>query len=475
MTSIEASTDPLLQRYVQATPASRRHYEVARAVVPAGVTRSVNAWAPYPIYARRGRGPLVWDLDGRTYVDFLNNYTANVLGHAHPRVVEAVVEAAQAGTSFAFATELEARLAGMIVDRVPSVERVRFTGSGTEAAMFAVRLARTATGRRKVAKMEGGFHGAYDDLSVSVRPPLDRAGPQERPVPVRESRGLGPRVLDDVVILPFNRLEDTVEVIRDHADELAAVIVEPVLGLGGVLPPVPGYLAGLRAACSRHGVLLIFDEVVTLRLGPGGAQGLFGVVPDLTVMGKIIGGGLPVGAYGGAADLMALLESRGGHDPSNPRMRGPRLSQGGTFTGTPLTLAAGIATLEEMTPEAYARLNEAGEEVRARMTEVAAAAPLPATVTGIGSLFNVHLCEPPIEGFRDTRRTRARLQHRFFLSMLLEGVMLAPRGMGSLSTAMTAEHLDRFVAAAARSFESLAEAGAGDPRRAAVLRAERGA
>ena len=448
--SISAQIESVVGNYVELTPATRTAYERAKAVVPAGATRSLNSWEPHPLYLTRGAGSRVWDVDGREYVDFLNNYTALVLGHAHPKVVAAIADQAQSGTSFSFSTTLEAELAEVLVDRIPSVERIRFMGSGTEAAMFSLRLARAATGRRKTAKMEGGFHGTYDAVAISVRPPSEAAGPIARPIAVAETEGLADGVADNVVVLPFNHVEETLSLIDEHADDLAAVITEPVLGVGGMIRPKPGYLEAVREACDRHGIVLVFDEVISLCLAPGGAQELFGVMPDLTVMGKIIGGGLPIGAVGGNAELMALFEPRGGHDVYDRRTGGPPVYQGGTFTGNPLSLRAGLVTLAELTPEAYARLGTLGDMLRRLLSSYLSEFDVPAAVTGIGSLFNVFAAEEPIETARDTQRVDPDRQHELFLGLLNNGFVIAPRGMGCISTAMDEDDVHRFAYTAAK-------------------------
>jgi glutamate-1-semialdehyde 2,1-aminomutase len=437
------------KRYRAVTERSGRHHERARRVIPAGATRSLNDWPPNPIYVTHGSGSAIWDLDGREYVDFLNNYTAVVLGHAHPAVVEAVRERLEKGTSFSFSTELEAELAELLVERIPSVERVRFMGSGTEAAMFALRLARSFTNRPAIAKVEGGFHGTYDDVQVSVRPAMDRAGPIATPASLPETGGLRARLAEDVLVLPFNHIAETEALIEAHRDRLAAVLVEPILGVGGMITPADGYLARLRELCTRHGILLVFDEVITLRLAPGGAQELFGVMPDLTVMGKIIGGGMPIGALGGTSAVMAHLEPSGGYDVYDPRSGGARVYQGGTFTGNPLSLAAGLATLRIMDRAAYERLNGLGDALRARVDRLLRELEVPMSVTGLGSLFNLHATPGPVHTFRDARTADAERQQAVFLGLLNEGVMIAPRGMGCLSVPMTDVELNRFEMALA--------------------------
>lgn len=435
----------ITQQYRNRTAHSRMHFEEASRFIPAGATRSLNSWAPYPLYVSKGCGPVVYDIDSNEYIDFLNNYTASILGHAHPIVTAAVAKQLANGFSFAFATELELSLACLLGERIPSIERIRFTGSGTEAAMFALRLARAFTGRSMIAKMEGGYHGTYDGVSISVRPALAEAGSVQRPVALPETKGLVPGVVEDVLILPFNHFAETKALIEEHADQLAALIVEPILGVGGMVVPEAGYLALLRELCTQHGIVLIFDEVITLRLAPGGAQEYYQVLPDLTTMGKIIGGGFPVGAVAGTAAIMSLLEPRGGHDVYDPRAGGPPVYQGGTFTGNPLTLAAGLATLQELTSNVYEHLNKLGDQLRARLTILSQELDAPITVTGAGSLFNIHFLAGPITDFRATRAADAIKQQEFFLGLLNEGLMIAPRGMGCISVPMTDAHIDQFI------------------------------
>ncbi|GHD37230.1 aspartate aminotransferase family protein [Nocardiopsis kunsanensis] len=437
-------TDAFTQTYVRSTPASQQHYRRTREIIPAGATRSLNSWPPHPLYLTGGDGARVTDLDGRVLTDFLNNYTALVLGHAHPEVVSAVQEAAALGTSFSFSSTLEQALGELLAERVPSMERLRFTGSGTEAVMFALRLARAATGRTRIAKAEGGFHGALDETMVNVRAGSSENRGSTRPRTVPDMEGLTPGVEERTLVLPFNDIEASTALIKEHAGDLAAVILEPVLGVGGMIPATESYLRAVRDACSEGGIVLIFDEVITLRLGPGGAQQSYGIAPDLTVTGKTIGGGMPIGAYGGRADLMALLEPQGGTDVYDAGSGGPRLYQGGTFTGNNCTLAAGVATLKTIDPETYTELNRQGDRLRETLNKEAESSGLPLHVTGTGSLFNLHACSGPVTGFRDAQDVAGDLQQALFLGLLEEGVIVAPRGMGCLSTAMTEDDLRFF-------------------------------
>ncbi len=421
-------TDTAEKIYLERNRRSSELYARAQRVLPGGNTRTTVFFAPYPFYAVRGEGCRVWDADGNARVDFLNNYTALILGHAHPKVVAAVAEAAARGASFAAPTEYEIRLAEELCRRVKSVEQVRFTNSGTEATMLAVRAARAYTGRPKIAKLEGGYHGSHDYAAVSVGPDPDRAGPADEPRPVPEGPGIPDPVLGTVVVLPYNNLEAASRILEREGKEVAAVIVEPLMGAGGAIPAAAEFLRGLRELTRRLGILLIFDEVIAFRLAYGGAQQYFGVEADLTTFGKIIGGGLPVGALGGRAEVMGLF------DPSRP----DRIGHGGTFNANPVTMAAGLATLAELTPAAYEHLNRLGELARRRLRQAFERLELPAQVTGAGSVFAVHFTAEPVTDYRSARRgANPGLLRRLHLGLLNEGVVIAPRGMGCTSTPMT--------------------------------------
>jgi glutamate-1-semialdehyde 2,1-aminomutase len=426
---------------------NRRSFELnerARSFLPGGITRTSVYFDPYPPYMERGEGCRVYDVDGNARIDFSNNYTALVLGHCPPPVVAAVQAQVARGSAFAAPTRHEIDLAQLIVRRMPAVERVRFASSGTEAVMFALRLARAFSGRRKIAKAEGGFHGTSEYAAVSVSPDLAQAGPIETPASLPAARGLTGGVLEDVIIFPFNHLEATEAVLRRHSPDLAAVIIEPVQGSSGMIPAHRDYLARLRDLTARLGILLILDEIITLRLAPGGAQSIYGIAPDLTVMGKIIGGGYPVAAFGGRADIMALLEPEGGRPP---------IPQSGTYNGSPIGMVAGAATMAALSPSVYDRLNAMGDDLRRRLAAMFARRGLPAQVTGMGSLLNLHFTDVPVTDYR-TMRTGdlERLRHVFF-GLLNEGIYLAPRGMACLSTPMGDGEIEAFVQATERALE----------------------
>jgi glutamate-1-semialdehyde 2,1-aminomutase len=318
---------------------------------------------------------------------------------------------------------------------------VRFTNSGTEATMNAVRAARAFTGRPKVAKFEGAYHGTHDWVLVSVAPDLKAAGGRRRPKAVASSAGLPPAVLKHLVVLPWNDAEACAEIIEKEAGKLAAVLVDPLLGIGGILPPAEGFLASLREVTARHGIVLIFDEVISFRIAWGGAQERFGVRPDLTTLGKIIGGGLPVGAFGGRADIMAAYD---------PRKGGARISHGGTFNANPMTMAAGVATMNALTPEAYSRLDALGERLRGGVSRLLQATRRRGQVSGIGSLFCLHWTATPLADYRSSRPKDPEMPGRVFMGLLNEGILLTQRGLGACSLAMSDEEVDRFVNALAR-------------------------
>ncbi|TMB98507.1 MAG: aspartate aminotransferase family protein [Chloroflexi bacterium] len=296
--------------YRQTTPASQALHEKAVAVMPGGTTRTTTYFDPYPLYIDRGEGCRVWDADGTERIDMLGNYTAMILGHAHPKVVEAIRKQAGRGTGFAAANPIEVQLATLLCERVPSLDAVRFCNSGTEATMFAMRLARAFTGRPKIARIEGGYHGTHDYAEVSTHPVVSEAGAPEAPVARPDSIGTPEWAVEHTVVLPFNNSDAAEAIIRREGRHLAAVILEPIIGAGGVIAATVEFLERLRTVTRELDILLIFDEVISFRVAPGGAQQLYGVTPDLTTLGKIIGGGLPVAAFGGRADVMELLDPR---------------------------------------------------------------------------------------------------------------------------------------------------------------------
>ncbi|MFQ5914838.1 MAG: aspartate aminotransferase family protein [Nitrospinota bacterium] len=427
-------------------PRSRELHERARRSLPGGSTRELTYFAPFPLYVSRGEGPRIWDVDGNVRIDLFNNATTLILGHAHPEVVRAVQEAAALGTSFASATEWEVRLAEMLIERLPSVERIRFCNSGTEATMLAVRAMRAITGRPKIAKFEGGYHGSFDEVSLSVHPSAEAAGDRRSPHPVPDSEGIPPGLLGNVVVLPFNDLEAVSERLRTLRAEVAGVLVEPMMGTAGMIPPRPGFLQGLRDLTRELDVLLAFDEVMMFRLSRQGAQGFFGVTPDLTCLGKIIGGGVPVGALGGRTDIMAIF------DPSAGRARVPHA---GTFNANPVTMAAGVATLELLDEPAFEQLAADGEYLRANLRELLRPAGFPAQLTGEGSLFKLHFTAEEVVDSRSAHTSDRELERLMFLYALNRGVFINSLARGCLSTVTRQAEIDALLRVAEDFFREI--------------------
>jgi glutamate-1-semialdehyde 2,1-aminomutase len=404
---------PLVAEYLARTPRSAALFERATASLPGGSTRTTIFSAPYPPYMVRGEGIRTWDLDGNEYRDFLGNYTSLILGHAHPEVVAAVEAQVRLGSAFAAPTETEIELAEEIRSRLPSVERIRFTNSGTEATMFAIRAARAFTGRALLAKFEGAYHGTHDTV-------------------LAWSPGVPEGTSELVLELPWGDPEGVDRAIAGRERDLAAIIIEPVQGAGGVRAAEPAFLVFLRELAIRIGALLIFDEVIAFRVGPNGAQGrLGGVRPDLTTLGKIIGGGYPSGAFGGRAEVMDQFDAR----------RSGALVHGGTFNGNPVAAAAGLATLRHLTPERFDELERLGDRLRSTLAAAFSREGLDASVGGVASIFQVFpgpsLAAP--EGLGP--------QAALFLGLLLDGFHLAPRGMGAMATPTTDADVDDLAAA----------------------------
>jgi glutamate-1-semialdehyde 2,1-aminomutase len=423
MTALEALEARELATYQHRTPQSRALFDRARQVLPGGDTRTGTFHAPYPLFIARGEGCHLWDADGHQYLDVLNNFTSLVHGHAHGAVTRAIADQAGKGTVHGTANALQVTLAEALCRRVPAVERVRFCNSGTEATLGALRAAKAFTGRAKILKMAGCYHGSHDQVAVAVSAPYEQVPP-----------GLSPGAVSEVIVGGFNDLDRTAALIRAHAHDLAAVIVEPMTGTGA-LPADRAFLAGLREVTAECGVLLVFDEVITFRLAPGGLQEVHGIRPDLTAFGKIIGGGLPVGAFGGRADVMAT------YDPSRPGT----IAHSGTYNGNATTMAAGLATLRLFDGAAVGRLNASGDAVRARLQAAADRHGVDVTMTGYGSLMQLHLAAGPIRTPEEAARSDRRLVRLLHLLLLNRGVFTATRQTYVLSTVMHQAALDVFV------------------------------
>jgi glutamate-1-semialdehyde 2,1-aminomutase len=430
--------------YKAKTGRSRQLFEEALRVMPGGNSRTTTFFDPYPFYITRGDGARIWDVDGTERLDFNGNYTSLILGHANPRVVRAIQESAARGMSFPGPTEPEIRLAELLTTRIPSMEVIRFTNSGTEATMHAVRVARAFTGRTKIAKFEGAYHGTHDWVLVSVAPDPAAAGSRKRPKSVAWSSGVPPMVLKHVVVLPWNDVDACRRILEKQGADIAALVVDPLLANAGMIPPREGFLEGLREVTARLGILLIFDEVISFRVAAGGAQQRFNIRPDLTTLGKIIGGGLAVGAFGGRADVMTYYDPRGGQG---------RINHGGTFNANPLTMAGGLATMEELTEEAYRRLERLGDRLRDGARRLMRRLKYPGQITGAGSLFWLHHTKRRLTDYRSARPDDAQRPLRVFMELVNEGILVSQRGLGACSLAMTEADVDRFLEALGRVLE----------------------
>jgi glutamate-1-semialdehyde 2,1-aminomutase len=423
---------------VAITKTSEDLFQAASELMPGGVNSPVRAWMAVGLTPRiiaQGAGARVFDVDGNSYLDYVNSWGPLILGHAAPSVVAAIAEAASRGTSFGAPTPEELELARILCDAVPSVEMVRLVNSGTEATMSALRLARAVTGRPRVIKFDGCYHGHADSFLV-----VAGSGVLTQAIP--GSPGVPPEIAELTISLPYNDLEAVDQVVQKYSGEIAAIIVEPVAGNMGVVPPEAGFLEGLRQVSDQEDIILIFDEVITgFRVGWAGAQGLYKVMPDLTCLGKIIGGGLPVGAYGGRRDLMSQMA------PVGP------VYQAGTLSGNPVAVAAGLATLQELAdPAVYLSLEEKADWLARKLTETAKRQRVVVTVNRVGSMLTLFFAGYPIRNLVEAKKADLQQFRKFFQGMLAQGVYLPPSQFEAcfISRAHTLADLEYTVAAAQR-------------------------
>ncbi len=420
---------------------SRELLAAGQRVIPGGVNSPVRAFSAVggePPFIARGDGAYLWDADGNRYIDYVLSWGPLILGHAHPAVVQALAEAAVKGTSYGAPTALEIELAELVIDMVPSVEMVRFVNSGTEATMSALRLARAYTGRHKIVKFEGCYHGHPDLLLV-------QAGSGVATLGLPDSPGVPPGATQDTLTAPFNDSEAVDRLFQRFPEEIAAVIVEPVAGNMGVVPPADGFLARLRELTASHGALLVFDEVMTgFRVAPGGAQGLYGIDPDLTALGKVIGGGLPVGAYAGKRDILETVA------PAGP------VYQAGTLSGNPLAMTAGLVTLEELRrPGVFQEIVVQTERLCHGIGQAAEEAGVPIYQTQVGTMFCTFFTDRPVTDYVSAKTSDTAAFARFFRAMLEAGIYLAPSQFeaGFTSTVHTSEVVDATIEVAQRAFQ----------------------
>ncbi|MED1917234.1 glutamate-1-semialdehyde 2,1-aminomutase [Bacillus thuringiensis] len=424
---------------------STQLFAEAQHYIPGGVNSPVRAFKSVggnPVYIAKGEGSRIFDVDGNSYVDYIGSWGPLILGHAHPRVLAAITEVAALGTSFGAPTERETEMAKLVCEIVPSVEVVRMVNSGTEATMSALRLARGYTRRNKIMKFEGCYHGHADSLLI-------KAGSGVATLGLPDSPGVPEGTAHNTITVPYNDLESVKLAFESFGDDLAAVIVEPIGGNMGVVPPQPGFLEGLREITEKHGALLIFDEVMTgFRVALGGAQELYGITPDLTTMGKVIGGGLPVGAYGGKREIMQQVA------PAGP------IYQAGTLSGNPLAMAAGLTTLQELSkPGAYERLEKMSARLAEGLADNAKKLGIPHTLNRVGSMVCLFFTETPVINYETAKTSDLERFSAYFSYLLEEGIMIPPSQFEGMfvSLAHTDEDIERTIEASYKAMKKAFE------------------
>lgn len=422
--------------------ASRAAFEVAKQYIPGGVNSPVRAFKSVgltPIYVDRGEGSRIYDIDGNSFIDYVCSWGPLIMGHAHPEVISAIREVALKGTSFGAPTLIETEMAKLVCERVPSIDIVRMVNSGTEATMSAIRLARGVTGRSKILKFEGSYHGHADSLLI-------KAGSGVATLGLPDSPGVPEGVASNTITVPYNDLESAKVAFEHYGEDLACVIVEPIAGNMGVVPPLSGFLQGLRDLTTKYGSLLIFDEVMTgFRVDRECAQGLFGITPDLTCLGKVIGGGLPVGAYGGKREIMEQVS------PSGP------IYQAGTLSGNPLAMMAGYTTLKLLTPEVYQQLEERAARLQAGFERNAKELGVPVTINRVGSMVCPFFTDGPVINFDTAKNSNIDSFRRYFAAMVNNGVSVAPSQFEGMfvSAAHSVEDIDLSIEANYNALKTL--------------------
>lgn len=414
------------------SPKSAALFERAKKVLPGGVSRNTLLRGKHPLYVAQGIGCKVTDIDGIERIDFANNMASHIHGHAFPPIVEAVSAQLQKGTAFTMATEAEVRYGEYICGRSPNFAKVRFVNSGTEAVMAGMKAARAFTGRAKIAKVEGSYHGAYDYAEVSQAPTPDNWGAIDHPNPVPLAKGTPQAVLEDMIIIPFNDPEKAIAVLNEHTGDIACILIDPIPHRIGMVPVEEAFVKALRKWATDNGALLMFDEVITFRSEFGGMQERFDVIPDLTSMGKMIGGGFPVGALAGRDAVMEVFING-------------RLPHSGTFSANPITMTAGRVAMEAFDRAAVTRLNKLGDYARTNITEAIKIADVPACVTGTGSLFRIHLKAVAPRNYREAHLTATESKALTALINALydDGIMMIHTAAAALSTPMGCAEIDR--------------------------------
>ncbi len=422
-------------QYVNRTKNSYRKHNLATKVMPGGNTRTTQWMEPYPFFAENAEGMYINDIDGNHYLDFMLNATTLILGHAHPDIVKTLTQQIQDGTVYSVPTDGQSKLADILVERVPSFEKVRFTNSGTEATMMAIMAARSFTKKTKIAKFEGGYHGTHDHVSVSVYPKKEDLNTETHPG-VPEYSYQPKSILDDVIVLPYNDIEKSKELIHKFKDDLSCIIMEPIISNFGYLPLDLEFIKFIREITEELGIVLIFDEIQSFRVSSGGAQESFGVTPDMTTLGKIIGGGLPVGAFGGKDEIMELF------DPTSSNYD---IAHAGTFNGNPLTMEAGVTVMENLTSNNFEKMNYLGDSLRSKLSSVFNEINLDVQVTGYGSLFGINFNKNKIKDYRSFLDNNSDMTKILFSYLRNKGILLQLKNAGALNILMTEKEIDYLV------------------------------
>ena len=422
------SAETLERLFVESRPKSAAMFESGKGVMPGGGMKSLG-YSP-PLYIERAEDCYLYDIDGHRYVDWINNACTLVLGHSPKGVMNALNNIVNNGIVFGAPNTFEKPIAEHICKRIPSIEKVRFTNSGTEAVMNALRLARAYTGKPKIAKFEGGFHGTTDDAEISIAPALDDAGSDEAPNAVAEYKGINQATVENIVVMPYNDPEAVDLILSENQEDIAAVIYDPKSG-NYEIPHE--FLRFVVDKCKELGILFIMDEVKSLRVSYGGFQELAGVDPDITTLGKLVGGGMPVGAFGGKSHIMDM-------------MSGGSISSGGTYSANPMTLAAGLAHMEEATPEVYVHLKALGERLRDGLEDVFARSNVAARIVYTENIMSAHMTADPVRSYRDIIKFDKDMRRRLMLGMFLEGHYARELQEMTTSAAMTTETVDDFLA-----------------------------
>lgn len=450
--------EELKEEYATKNPASKKAFDNACSDIPGGITANVKFFAPFPLFMKEGHGAWLTDLDDHKYVDYVLSYGPLILGHERKEVLDSIQDYFAKHGTMLYGTphELEDIFAKKIKEHFPSIEMLRYTNSGTEATLLCIRTAFAYTGKYKLAKFEGHYHGGYNEVLVSVKPDVSKAGDPTHPTPLPESKGISDRMLDDTIVLPFNNLEACTEILTKHQDEVAAIIMEPLFG--GTIPATKEFMTGIRALTKKLGILMIMDEVKTgFRITLGGAQQYYDVKPDLTALGKVIGAGFPVGIVGGRKDIMSMAAPQGSNilDNSNTRSAADILYHSGTYNGHPMILNAGLTTIGILEHE-FDGLLKRTERLKNGIRDIYAAHGIHILTPGIGSMFNIVVTKlSDIKTYRDMQKSDFALRRKLDYALLLEGIYNKPCTRYNMCTAHTDEVIDFTLEAYEKAFKRI--------------------